>query len=188
MREVELRRIAEPRCVCRVVGEVVVGVGVDEDVQPAAMRVEPGDEPVEVTCIERELAAPARVRADELFVDAAHLHAELRCGLLAQRPSLSDRVLVEVDMRVIVLVQVLGALRHAVGAAGAGTVTYIGLPSFRRSQPFAMRYMNQTKSAKRTANPITTRSRMQPMTPHSSVYQNVRICQRKWLSSHVPAT
>ena len=25
-------------------------------------------------------------------------------------------------------------------------------------------------------------------TSHSSVNQNVRICQRKWLSSHVPAT
>src|SRR5262245_14407019 len=91
-----------------------------EDGQSTAVCVEPWDESVELRRVERELAAPPRVRADELLMHPAHLHPELRSRLCAELPGLLDRVLVKVDVGVVFGERIAGPWGH-------GLLVYSGL-------------------------------------------------------------
>ena len=91
-----------------VISVVVAGQAVDENGQALALTVELRQYPVELRSIERELAAPARMRADEPFVDATHGDRSLGRDALAERPRLLDRAGIEVDVGVIALVEILG--------------------------------------------------------------------------------
>ncbi len=95
-----------------VIFEAVPRAAVDQDIQAAAVSVEPRDQAVELGRVEGELAAPARVRPDELLVDPAHLHPEERRRLLAELPGLLDGALVEVDVGVIAGEVVAGSWGH----------------------------------------------------------------------------
>jgi hypothetical protein len=74
--------------------------------------VEPRNQRVELRRVERELAAPARVRSHELLVHPAHRHAELLRRALTEIPRLLGGVLVEVYVSVIAGVQVRRSLGH----------------------------------------------------------------------------
>src|SRR5262245_3744931 len=103
---------AKPRCVRGVVFEAVAGLAVDEDVKSTTVRLEPRDESVERSRIERKLAAPMRMGPDELLMHAAHRDAEKRCGGLAERACLLHRARVEVDVSMVSGKLVAGTLSH----------------------------------------------------------------------------
>ena len=95
-----------------VIGVVVAGQAVDEHGQALALLLEPRHHAVELLAAERDLAAPARMRADQPFVDATHRDRALGGDALAERARLLDGAGVEVDVRVIALVDVLGSARR----------------------------------------------------------------------------
>src|SRR4051794_8310613 len=66
--EVERPLVAKPVGGLGVVAHGVVAQPVHQDVEPVAMRIEPGHDAIEFDCGKSELAAPARVRADVAFV------------------------------------------------------------------------------------------------------------------------
>lgn len=60
----------------RVVFEIVAGHTVHQDVEAAAVLVEPGDNGIEPGVIEGELATPVRVRPHQSLMDAADADVE----------------------------------------------------------------------------------------------------------------
>src|SRR4051794_40595036 len=108
--QVELRWRAEPRGVRRVILQIPAGYAVNENIQLAAVRVEPREEAVELACVERELTAPMRVRSHEFLVDAAHRDTEALRRLHAEGARLLHRVLVKVHVGVILFEDVAGPL------------------------------------------------------------------------------
>ena len=93
-----------------VIFEIVAGDGVNQHVELAPVRVEPRDQSFELRRVERELTAPARMRAHELLMHAAHGDAEALRGLCADRPRLFHRLLVKVDVGVIFSEEIARAL------------------------------------------------------------------------------
>ena len=81
--------------------QVVPSESMDEDGEAAAVLNQPRNQRVELLRVERELAAPARVRANEFLVHTAHRDAALRPGVFTQPARPVDRLRVEVDVGVI---------------------------------------------------------------------------------------
>lgn len=127
VREIERRGFAEPGRVRGVIFECVARIGVHEDVEPGAVRVEPRDQPLELHRIERKLATPVRVRPDPFFMHAAHLDAEEIRSLSTQRTRLPDRGSIEIDVRVITRV---GVARPLHGYSTFAPLSLISCPHF----------------------------------------------------------
>ena len=83
VRKIQRGRLSQPRRMSRVILEVIAGLRVDQDVQAIAVRLEPRDQRIELLRVERELAAPVRMRAYELLMDSTHRHTESRGRRLA---------------------------------------------------------------------------------------------------------
>jgi hypothetical protein len=109
---------AQPRCMRRVVRQVVACLPVDEDVKSVAVRLQPGDDAVKSVGIKGELAAPFGVRPYRALVYATHTHLEqLRCpGAKCTGPRYLSRP--EIDVGMVVSLDICRALDHASIIAG----------------------------------------------------------------------
>lgn len=72
-RQIERVTAAEPKRRVSVIAQFVVGVRMNEDVERAVVQRQPAHDVGELRRRERQLIAPARVRADVAFVKASHL-------------------------------------------------------------------------------------------------------------------
>src|SRR4051812_47758922 len=104
-----------------VVLERVTAQAVDENVEAFAVRVQPWYQRVELRRVESQLAAPVRVRADQLPVEPSDEHAELLPRFVAQALCLLACRVVEVHVRVVMLVDVLRPLDHIWGKLSTRT-------------------------------------------------------------------
>ena len=95
-----------------VVRQVVTRDPVHKHIQALALALQPGNDAIELRAVERQLAAPARVRPDFALMHAARTHMEQLTGPACQRARLLHRVRPEIDVGVVVAVDVLGALDH----------------------------------------------------------------------------
>lgn len=103
------------------VGQIVAADAVHKHIKAAAMRIEPGDDRIELGAAEGQLAAPARVRADFFFMHAADLHAELLTGRSHQCARLRQRVGIEINMRMVKIMLIDGVTSiHAPIVTSAG--------------------------------------------------------------------
>src|SRR6267142_2558775 len=96
-------RFADPYGTVAMVFEILAGIGMDEHGEVAMVQRQPGDQRRELVVLERHLIAEHRMRADRLFVEAAHLDVERLLDLLAQCPGPIARAAIEVDVGVPVL-------------------------------------------------------------------------------------
>lgn len=81
-------RVPNPHSGVAVIPELIVRIGVHENVQRAVIEREPGNDFSEVGLLERQLIGPHGVRSNRAFVEATHLHLarKARLDLLAQNP------------------------------------------------------------------------------------------------------
>lgn len=86
--EPELMRVADPHSGVTVIPEVIVCIGVHENVQRAVIEREPGDDLGEIGQLKRQLIGPHGMRPNRAFMETAHLQLarEARLDLLAQDP------------------------------------------------------------------------------------------------------
>ena len=86
--------------------------GVHEDIEIAPVCLEPSDDPFELVVVEAELTAPTGVWPHRSGVKSSQAHMARLPSTKAELARLSLRGLVEVDMRMIAVVEIFGSLRH----------------------------------------------------------------------------
>ena len=102
-RELELVLIAEPGRVVAVIGEVVSGQRMEEDIETAAVENEEGQDFTEQFIPEGDLIAPLRMGTDRKIAPPPHRNVESRLDRLAQDRGGRLRLRRVVDMSVIAL-------------------------------------------------------------------------------------
>ena len=89
-----------PHGAVAMVHQIVVTNGVNEHHQPLAMHRQPGDHLAKQRWLERQLAAPVRVRTHGFLMYTAHFQREGPGGGFAQRPCLCQGLPVEIHVGV----------------------------------------------------------------------------------------
>ena len=110
--QLQRRFLAQPRGMRGVIGQVVAGQAMHQYIKSVPVLIEPGDDSVKHCAVERQLAAPVRMRPDLALMHATHGNAKKFACLLAQGACLRYRCGAEIDMGVIVGIKVFGSLGH----------------------------------------------------------------------------
>jgi hypothetical protein len=83
-----------------------------QDGQSLAIGLQPGQQLIELQLIERQLATPAEMRANQALMNTPDLDCEQLASLLTDRGGQRQRLLIEVNVRMVVGVAIAGALGH----------------------------------------------------------------------------
>ena len=86
-----------------VVQQVVTGIGMQKNHQPAPIERQPRQDDTDQFGTEGQLAAPVRVRANRALVDAAHLQVEQPRRFFGQGAGLVEGGGIEIEMGVVAL-------------------------------------------------------------------------------------
>jgi hypothetical protein len=99
--KVQLNFVSKPCCVVTVIRKMISGFGMNKHRQVMPIGLQPRDQLIELLAIERKLATPAGMRADQFFVNTPYFDLKQLTRLLTDGAGMFHCFLVEVYVSMV---------------------------------------------------------------------------------------